>query len=63
MRILVLSDKVLSRRLGDGLRVHGLLKPLAQKHQFDLICFSRGTEELDPDLRRHLSERHPHPRA
>jgi glycosyltransferase involved in cell wall biosynthesis len=51
MRILVLSDKVLSRRLGDGLRVHGLLKPLAQKHQFDLICFSRGTEELDPDLR------------
>jgi glycosyltransferase involved in cell wall biosynthesis len=51
MRILVLSDKVLSRRLGDGLRVHGLLKPLAQKHQFDLICFSRGTEELEPDLR------------
>ena len=51
MRILVLSDKVLSRRLGDGLRVHGLLKPLAQKHQFDLICFSRVNEDLEPELR------------
>ncbi len=51
MRILVLSDKVLSRQLGDGLRVHGLLKPLAQKHQFDLICYSRGTEALEPELR------------
>ena len=51
MRILVLSDKVLSRRLGDGLRVHGLLKPLAQKHQFDLICYARSNEELEPELR------------
>lgn len=51
MRILVLSDKVLSRRLGDGLRVHGLLKPLADRHHFDLICFSRCNEGLEPELR------------
>lgn len=51
MRILVLSDKVLSRRLGDGLRVHGLLNPLARKHHFDLICFSRSNEVLEPELR------------
>ena len=51
MRILVLSDKVLSRRLGDGLRVHGLLGPLADHHQFDLICFARPGEELEPELR------------
>jgi polysaccharide biosynthesis protein PslH len=52
MRILVLSDKVLSRKLGDGLRVHGLLEPLADRHHFDLICFARPGEDLEPELRR-----------
>ena len=51
MRILVLTDKVMSRQLGDGLRVYGLLKPLHDRHRFDLICFSRPGDELEPTLR------------
>lgn len=51
MQILVLADKVLSQRLGDGLRVYGLLRHLASRHQFDLICFARPGESLEPDLR------------
>lgn len=51
MRILVLSDKVLSRRLGDGLRVHGLLGQLASRHQFDFICFSQPGERLEAEMR------------
>ena len=41
MRILVISDKIFTRGLGDGLRVYGLLKPLVGRYRFDLICFAR----------------------
>jgi len=51
MRILVLADKILRRNLGDGLRVHGLVRPLAERHHFDLICFARRGETLDMDMR------------
>lgn len=51
MRVLVLADKVFSRRLGDGLRVYGLLGHLAGRHEFDLICFARAGESLEPELR------------
>lgn len=56
MRVLVLADKVLSRKLGDGLRVFGFLQHLSKRHQFDLICFSRPGETLEPDLRRVFGE-------
>jgi glycosyltransferase involved in cell wall biosynthesis len=49
MRILVLSDKVLRRSLGDGLRVHGLLSRLAHKHRLDLTCFADSGDRLDPE--------------
>ena len=51
MRILVLADKVFSRRLGDGLRVFGLLSHLADTHEFDLVCFAQAGEALEPELR------------
>jgi glycosyltransferase involved in cell wall biosynthesis len=51
MRILVISDKVFARSMGDGLRLHGLLKPLATRHQFDFLSFARGEEALDRDIR------------
>lgn len=52
MRILVLSDKTLSRRLGDGLRVYGLLQHLMDAHRFDLVSFCRDEDEADPELAR-----------
>ncbi len=48
MRVLVLSDNPLSTTLGDGLRVFGLLSPLAARHRFDLLCFARAGEAPDP---------------
>jgi polysaccharide biosynthesis protein PslH len=51
MRILVLSDKVFTRTMGDGLRVHGLLRPLLERHSFDLIAFARPGESLEDDIR------------
>jgi glycosyltransferase involved in cell wall biosynthesis len=51
MRILVISDKIFTRGLGDGLRVYGLLKPLVGRYRFDLICFARPQERLEPELR------------
>jgi glycosyltransferase involved in cell wall biosynthesis len=50
MRILVLSDKTLSRRLGDGLRVYGLFKYLTNAHQFHLVSFCRDEDERDPEV-------------
>jgi len=47
MRILVLTDKMPSPALGDGLRVLGLLEPLHRKHRLDLLAFSRPGEVLD----------------
>lgn len=52
MRILVLSDKTLSRRLGDGLRVYGLFQHLTDAHQFDLVSFCRDEDEGDPEVAR-----------
>jgi len=52
MRILVLSDKTLSRRLGDGLRVYGLLKHLTGTHRFDLVSFCREDDDADPEVAR-----------
>jgi glycosyltransferase involved in cell wall biosynthesis len=48
MRVLVLSENPLSGALGDGLRVLGLLAPLARRHRFDLLCFARPGEAPDP---------------
>src|SRR5262245_59817619 len=48
MRILVLGDKVPSMRLGDGLRMFGLLRPLKSRHEFDLLCYSRLDDSLEP---------------
>lgn len=50
MRILVLADKLLSRKLGDGLRVYGLLRPLVGRYRFDLVAFARKGESLEPDI-------------
>jgi glycosyltransferase involved in cell wall biosynthesis len=50
MRVLVISDKLFRRSLGDGLRVHGLFGPLASKHDFDLVCYAGNGETIDPDL-------------
>lgn len=50
MRILVLTDKLLSRKLGDGLRVYGLLRPLVGRYRFDLVAFARQGESLEPDI-------------
>lgn len=52
MRILVLSDKTLSRRLGDGLRIYGLLKYLTDAHHFDLVSFCRHDDEADSEVAR-----------
>ncbi len=51
MRVLVLSDKLFSRTLGDGLRVHGFFTPLLERHSFDLLCFGRTNESLEADVR------------
>jgi glycosyltransferase involved in cell wall biosynthesis len=48
MRVLVLSDNLLGTTLGDGLRVFGLLAPLARRHRFDLLCFRRPGQSSDP---------------
>lgn len=50
MRILVLTDKLPSPALGDGLRVLGLLNPLHRKHRLDLLAFARPGEVLDPRI-------------
>lgn len=52
MRILVFSDKTLTRRLGDGLRVYGLLQHLTDAHRFDLVSFCRDGDESDPEVDR-----------
>jgi glycosyltransferase involved in cell wall biosynthesis len=51
MRFLVLSDKLPSRTMGDGLRLHGLLRPLKQRHVFDLIALHEGDSLLEPSMR------------
>ena len=48
MQILVISDKIPASRLGDGLRLFGLLRPLVQRHRFDLLCFARSGDQLEP---------------
>jgi glycosyltransferase involved in cell wall biosynthesis len=48
MRILVIADNPLTVALGDGLRVFGLLTPLARRHRFDLLAFARPGEKQDP---------------
>jgi glycosyltransferase involved in cell wall biosynthesis len=48
MRVLVLSDNPLRTALGDGLRAFGLLRPLVDRHRFDLLCFARPDEAPDP---------------
>lgn len=50
MRILVLTDKLPSPALGDGLRVLGLLNPLHRKHRLELLAFARPGEVLDPRI-------------
>lgn len=51
MRILVLADKIPTRRRGDGLRILGLLQPLVGVHRFDLLCFGSEGETLDAEFR------------
>ena len=48
MRVLVLADNPLTTALGDGLRVFGLLRPLARRHRFDLLAFARPGYTPDP---------------
>ena len=36
-------------RLGDGLRMFGLLRPLRPRHRFDLLCFARPGDEIESD--------------
>ena len=49
MNLLVLNDKPPSMRLGDGLRMFGLLRPLRPRHRFDLLCFARPGDEIESD--------------
>jgi glycosyltransferase involved in cell wall biosynthesis len=56
MRILVISDKVFARSMGDGLRLYGLLKPLVGRHSFELVCFAQAGEQLEPELRALFSD-------
>jgi len=52
MRILVFADKIPTRRLGDGLRLFSLFRPLLGVHRFDLVCFGREGDALDDEFRR-----------
>jgi glycosyltransferase involved in cell wall biosynthesis len=52
MNVLVLADNPVNQRLGDGLRVFGLLAPLTRRHRFDLLCFARPGERPDADAPR-----------
>lgn len=52
MRVLIVSDKEFSRRLGDGLRVHGLFQHLQGSHEFHLVCFRTPAIEVDHDVAR-----------
>ena len=61
MRILVLSDKIPSLRLGDGLRAFGLYRPLTDRHRFDLLCFARQRDSLEPDIRSVFASVHTQP--
>jgi polysaccharide biosynthesis protein PslH len=61
MRILVLSDKIPTRRLGDGLRAFGLYRPLVGRHRFDLLCYARRGESLEPDIGELFSTVQSHP--
>lgn len=49
MRILVIAYKALDRRLGDGLRILGLLGPLGRRHTLDLIRFGSASEAPSDD--------------
>ena len=51
MRILVLADRIFRPHLGDGLRFCGLLRPLAEVHELDLISYVKEGEQFAPEIR------------